>query len=83
MEEYLRTFAKIRQSRERVVIDGRASFLQEARPIYSGRASASPGGLPSEQPQLIVKGTPNGNYDFLAQAWEAANDKARELGWIV
>jgi hypothetical protein len=33
--------------------------------------------------QLIVKGTPHGNYDFLAQAWQAANDKARELGWIV
>jgi hypothetical protein len=21
--------------------------------------------------------------DFLAQAWQAANDKARELGWIM
>ena len=38
---------------------------------------------PEDQPQLIVKGTPRGNYDFLAQAWQAANDKARELGWIV
>jgi hypothetical protein len=37
---------------------------------------------PGEQPQLIVKGTPRGNYDFLAQAWQAANNKARELGWI-
>ena len=37
---------------------------------------------PDEQPQLIVKGTPRGNYDFLAQAWQAANNKARELGWI-
>ena len=36
-----------------------------------------------EPPQLIVKGTPRGNYDFLAQAWQVANDKARELGWIV
>ena len=36
-----------------------------------------------DQPQLIVKGTPQGNYNFLAQAWQAANDKARELGWIV
>jgi hypothetical protein len=35
-----------------------------------------------EHPQLIVKGTPKGNYDFLAQAWQAANSKARELGWI-
>jgi hypothetical protein len=29
------------------------------------------------QPQLIANGTPHGNYDFLAQAWQAANDKAR------
>ncbi len=36
-----------------------------------------------DQPQLVVKGTPRGNYDFLARAWQAANDKARELGWIV
>ena len=35
-----------------------------------------------DQPQLLVKGTPNGNYNFLARAWQAANDKARELGWI-
>jgi hypothetical protein len=38
--------------------------------------------LPNE-PQLIAKGTPSGNYKFLARAWQAANDKARELGWIV
>jgi hypothetical protein len=36
-----------------------------------------------DQPQLVVKGAPHGNYDFLARAWQAANDKARELGWIV
>jgi hypothetical protein len=36
-----------------------------------------------DQPQLVVKGTPHGNYDFLARAWQAANDKAHELGWIV
>ena len=39
--------------------------------------------MPKDQPQLIVKGTPHGNYDFLSQAWQAANDRARELGWIV
>jgi hypothetical protein len=38
---------------------------------------------PEEQPQLIVKRTPRGNYGFLTQAWQAANEKARELGWIV
>jgi hypothetical protein len=37
--------------------------------------------LPNE-PQLIAKGTPSGNYKFLTRAWQAANDKARELGWI-
>jgi len=36
-----------------------------------------------DQPQLVVKGTPHGNYNFLARAWQAANDKARELGWNV
>jgi hypothetical protein len=30
----------------------------------------------------VPKGTPGGNYKFLARAWQAANDKARELGWI-
>ena len=38
---------------------------------------------PRDEPQLIAKGTPSGNYRFLARAWKAANDKARELGWIV
>jgi hypothetical protein len=33
--------------------------------------------------QLIMKGTPSGNYKFLARAWQAANDKAGEPGWIV
>jgi hypothetical protein len=35
-----------------------------------------------DQPQLVVKRTPHGNYNFLARAWQAANDKARELRWI-
>ena len=38
---------------------------------------------PRDEPQLVVKGTPSGNYKFLARAWQAANDKARELEWIV
>ena len=38
---------------------------------------------PRDEPQLIVKGTPSSNYKFLARAWQAANDTARELGWIV
>ena len=38
---------------------------------------------PRDERQLIAKGTPSGNYRFLARAWKVANDKARELGWIV
>jgi len=39
---------------------------------------------PSDQPQLILRyRTETDNYELLAQAWQAANDKARELGWIV
>jgi hypothetical protein len=34
-------------------------------------------------PQLKVRRcTHTENYELLAQAWQAANDKARELGWI-
>jgi len=29
------------------------------------------------------KGTPITQAEFYAQAWEAANNKARKLGWIV
>ena len=39
---------------------------------------------PTTQPQLILKRrTPTDDYVVLARAWQAANDKARELGWIV
>jgi hypothetical protein len=39
---------------------------------------------PSNQPQLILKRrTQTDDYVVLARAWQAANDKARELGWIV
>jgi hypothetical protein len=35
-------------------------------------------------PQLILKGrTETDDHALLARAWQAANDKARELGWIV
>jgi hypothetical protein len=29
------------------------------------------------------KGVAVSRHEFLAAAWHAANDKARELGWIV
>ena len=35
-------------------------------------------------PHLIVRRrTDTDDHELLAQAWQAANDKARELGWIV
>ena len=35
-------------------------------------------------PQLIVKRrTDTDDHEMIAQAWQAANAKARELGWIV
>ena len=39
---------------------------------------------PVGQPQLILRRrTPTDDHELLAQAWQAANKKARELGWIV
>jgi hypothetical protein len=39
---------------------------------------------PTSEPQLILKRrTQTEDYALLAQAWQAANTKARELGWIV
>jgi hypothetical protein len=39
---------------------------------------------PANAPQLILKRrTETDDYELLARAWEAANGKARELGWIV
>ena len=39
---------------------------------------------PRNQPQLILRRrSDTDDHELLAQAWQAANDKARELGWIV
>ena len=46
---------------------------------------------PSNSPQLLAKSLPVNEDrhasmtqgEFLALAWRAANDKAREMGWIV
>ncbi len=36
------------------------------------------------QPQLILRErTKTDDYEVLAEAWQAANATARELGWIV
>jgi hypothetical protein len=35
------------------------------------------------EPQLVlVRRTPSNDHELLARAWELANAKARELGWI-
>ncbi len=39
---------------------------------------------PAGQPQLILRErTKTDDYELLAEVWKAANDKAREQGWIV
>ena len=39
---------------------------------------------PSDKPQLILRHrTYTEDHKLLAKAWQAANTKARELGWIV
>ena len=38
---------------------------------------------PSNQPQLILRRrTDTYDHELIARAWKAANEKARELGWI-
>ena len=38
---------------------------------------------PRGQPYLVAKDPPVGTQEFRTRAWETANAKARELGWIV
>jgi hypothetical protein len=39
---------------------------------------------PTRRPQLILRErTKTLDHELLADVWKAANDKARELGWIV
>lgn len=38
---------------------------------------------PRGQPFLVAKDAPVGTQEFRTRAWRAANEKARELGWIV
>ena len=37
----------------------------------------------ANQPKQSVRLLALGGSEFLSRAWKAANDKARELGWIV
>jgi hypothetical protein len=34
------------------------------------------------EPRLQTQGVPRGTTEFKVHAWELANDKARELGWM-
>jgi len=39
---------------------------------------------PTNQPQLFLRRrSDTDDHELLARAWQAANDKAREWGWIV
>jgi hypothetical protein len=39
---------------------------------------------PSNGPQLVLRRrTETDDHELLARAWQAASEKARELGWIV
>jgi hypothetical protein len=39
---------------------------------------------PTKEPQLkLRRRTDTNDHVLLARSWQAANDKARELGWIV
>ena len=38
----------------------------------------------SDAPQLVLRRrTETNDHELLTRSWQAANDKARELGWIV
>jgi hypothetical protein len=37
---------------------------------------------PQGQAYLVAKDTPVGTQEFRTRAWEMANAKARELGWL-
>jgi hypothetical protein len=37
---------------------------------------------PQGRPYLVAKDTPVGTQQFRTRAWEMANAKARELGWV-
>ena len=62
-----------------IVVDGSTVILTHPgakfRAVYSKQ---------HRQPQLLLRErSRTDDYELLAEAWKAANDKARELGWIV
>ena len=38
---------------------------------------------PRGKPYIVAKNPPVSTQEFISRAWDAANEKARELGWIV
>jgi hypothetical protein len=38
---------------------------------------------PRGKPYIVAKNPPVGTQEFRRRAWEVANAKARELGWII
>ena len=38
---------------------------------------------PRGQPFLVAKDAPVGTEEFRIRAWQVANEKARELGWLL
>jgi hypothetical protein len=61
----------------RVVVDGFDIIVtqpgSDARAIYF---------KPRGQPYIVARDAPIGTQEFRTSAWNAANAKARELGWI-
>jgi hypothetical protein len=58
--------------------------------IYRDEILVTAGGFyaayakPKDQPQLLLRRrTETEDHALLMQAWQAANEKARKLGWIV
>jgi hypothetical protein len=58
--------------------------VQDGDLIVSGSGFYAVYCKPTNQPQLILRRrSDTDDHELLARAWQAANDKARELGWIV
>ena len=53
------------------------------RRVASKHERSEPGRLAVVPQRILKRRTQTDDYVVLARAWQAANDKARELGWIV
>jgi hypothetical protein len=52
--------------------------------LVTGRGFYAAYAKPKDKPQLLLtRRTDTEDHVLLAQAWQAASDKARKLGWIV